>query len=347
MNPLALTCEELTAEFQARYGRGRYHAAALYRAFYLDTAVEIGRLPEFTRSEPLADRVRSEWSVQLPEIVHRESEEGVTKLLFRLNDGLEIETVILPSGNRITLCASSQVGCRMGCRFCRTGKMGLQRNLRAEEIVAQVYTVKVVLGHPVRNIVFMGMGEPLDNFDQLIQAIRVIEDQRGLNIGKRRMTVSTVGLVPGIERLSALNWPQLKLAVSINAPNDDIRSRLMPVNRHYRMSELKSVLQQYPLGRGNALYMEYVLIKGVNDHPDHARQLSEYFNGLTVKLNLIPYNPDSGSEFEAPTAEGLERFRRALIDERIFVRRRSPRGAGIQAACGQLGGRPFSCVLQS
>jgi 23S rRNA (adenine2503-C2)-methyltransferase len=193
------------------------------------------------------------------------------------------------------------------------------------------------MGLDVRNVVFMGMGEPLDNFDQLIRAIRVLEDQRGLNIARRRMTVSTVGLTDGIEKLAALNWPQLRLAVSLNAPNDDLRSRLMPINDHFPLSQLKSVLRSYPLARGNALFIEYVLIRGQNDRPEHARQLADYLNGLPVKLNLIPYNPGSHSPFEAPTPGEVERFREALVAEGIFVRLRSPRGADIRAACGQLG----------
>jgi 23S rRNA (adenine2503-C2)-methyltransferase len=337
MNLMGLTCDEVSEEFRRRFGRGLFHAAALYRSFYHDPRFDIEKLPEFSASGNLADAVRADLTLGLPEITGRQMQEGVTKLVFRLADGLEIESVVIPAAARTTLCLSSQVGCRMGCRFCRTGQMGFQRHLRADEIVAQVYTVKVLMGLDVRNVVFMGMGEPLDNFDQLIRAIRVLEDQRGLNIARRRMTVSTVGLTGGIEKLAALNWPQLRLAVSLNAPNDELRSRLMPINDHFPLFQLKSVLRSYPLGRGNVLFIEYVLIRGQNDRPEHARQLADYLSGLPVKLNLIPYNPGAHSSFEAPTPGEVQRFREALVAEGIFVRLRSPRGAGIRAACGQLG----------
>jgi 23S rRNA (adenine2503-C2)-methyltransferase len=194
------------------------------------------------------------------------------------------------------------------------------------------------MGVAVRNVVFMGMGEPLDNFDNVVQAIDVISDQRGLNIARRHITLSTVGLSGGIRRLADLGWPQLKLAVSLNASNDELRNWLMPINRRYPMDNLKTALGQYPLARGNAIFMEYVLIKGVNDHPRLAAELAAFFQDLPVKLNLIAYNPSDGSPLEAPSEEDLLRFRQALIDQHIFVRQRSSKGAGIRAACGQLGG---------
>jgi 23S rRNA (adenine2503-C2)-methyltransferase len=265
-------------------------------------------------------------------------EGGVVKLVFGLDDGFRIETVVIPMANHATVCISCQVGCRMGCRFCHTGRMGWRRNLRPEEIVAQVYAVKVHMGVSVRNVVFMGMGEPLDNFDNVMQAIEVMADQRGLDIAKRHITLSTVGLPQGIEQLSTLNWPQLNLAVSVNAPDDFLRSQLMPINRQYPLDELKKALRQYPLARGNAIFIEYVLIKGINDQLRHADELSAFFQGLRIKLNLIPYNPSDQFPYEAPTAEDIQRFQQALIDQRIFVRLRNSKGAGIRAACGQLGG---------
>jgi 23S rRNA (adenine2503-C2)-methyltransferase len=215
--------------------------------------------------------------------------------------------------------------------------MGLQRQLTPAEIVAQVYTVKVAMGYNVRNVVFMGMGEPLDNFDNVMQALQVLSDQRGLNIAERRITLSTAGLVDGIERLIALNRPQLKLAVSLNAPCDAVRDTIMPINRRYPLTQLKRALKAVPLGRGNALFMEYVLIKGINDRPQHAAQLADYLRDLPAKLNLIAYNPRRQSPFEAPSAGDLARFQQTLIDNKIFVRVRGSKGGAIWAACGQLG----------
>ena len=337
MNLLELTCGQLADAFERNYGKGLFHAAAVYRSFFNNASARFSDLPELRTSPGLLEKIEKDLSADLPPVEKQVSEQDVVKLAFRLGDGARVETVVIPMENHTTVCVSSQVGCRMGCRFCRTGRMGLKRNLTTAEIVAQVYTVKVVMGLPVRNIVFMGMGEPLDNIDQLIQAIRVLEDQRGLDIAKRHITISTAGLVPGILRLAAENWPQLKLAVSLNAPNDDIRSRLMPVNRAYSMSALKKALQTVPLARGNALFMEYVQIRNVNDAPEHARELSAYLRDLPVKLNLIPCNAFKTSPFETPTEQEIDRFRRALVDQGIFVRLRGSKGADILAACGQLG----------
>lgn len=334
---LGLTYPQLVSIFRERYGRGEFHAAALYRGFYGPARREPTDIKELSASHQLRRQLRSDLELSRPAVVAQTAEDGVTKLVFQLLDGHKIETVVIPMANHATVCISCQVGCRMGCRFCQTGQMGWVRHLTAEEIVSQVYTIKVVMRIDVRNVVFMGMGEPLDNFDPVIQSVRVMEDQRGLNIAKRRITVSTAGLPHQIQRLARLNWPQLKLALSLNAPNNTLRSELMPINRTYPLDQLKSVLNDYPLARGNAIFMEYVLIKGVNDQRAHARQLRDFIGDLPVKLNLIPYNPRRQSPYEAPNLTGLERFHQALIDEAIFVRLRSSKGAGIMAACGQLG----------
>lgn len=337
MNLLGLTYPQLVALFREKYGRGEHHAAALYRSFYRSTNIKPADISEFSNNRQLRRQVTADLELSRPAIVAQTSEDGVTKLVFQLPDDHTIETVVVPMANHVTVCISSQVGCRMGCRFCQTGQMGWFRNMSAEEIVSQVYSVKVAMGLDVRNVVFMGMGEPLDNLDAVAQAIRVMEDQRGLNIAKRRITVSTVGLPQRVEQLAALNWPQLKLALSLNAPNDALRSDLMPINRRYPLDRLRQALAGYPLARGNALFFEYVLIKGVNDRRENARQLREYIGDLPVKLNLIPYNPRHKSPFQAPSLEDVKRFQQYLIDEEIFVRLRSSKGAGIMAACGQLG----------
>ncbi len=337
MNLLELTYSQVLTEFRQRYAKGDFHAAALYRAFYSQAECDPARLPAFAAAPELAHRVREELDNTRPVIVDQCSQEGVTKLLFRLADGLAVESVVVPMTRHTTVCISCQVGCRMGCRLCETGRMGLRRSLSAAEIVAQVHAVKVGLGLEVRNVVFMGMGEPLDNFEQVVQAIRVLEDQRGLDIAKRRITVSTCGRVDGIRRLAALNWPQLKLAVSLNAADDRTRSDLMPVNRQYDLADLKQALRDYPLARGNVLLMEYVLIAGVNDSEDDARHLADYLEGLSARLNLIVYNPRRESPYAAPSPERLDRFHQALVARKVFVRLRRSKGAGIRAACGQLG----------
>jgi 23S rRNA (adenine2503-C2)-methyltransferase len=337
MNLLGLTYAQLVELFRQRYGKGPFHGAALYKAFFQAPGMNLEKLEAFAASPRLLQQVSRDLDTPLPRVVDRIAADGVVKLAFELADGLRVETVVIPMANHATVCISSQVGCAMGCRFCRTGRMGWRRHLTAAEIVAQVYAVKVQMGAAVRNVVFMGMGEPLDNFDNVVRAIEVMSDQRGLDIALRHITLSTVGLPGGIRRLASLGWPQLKLAVSLNAPDDGLRNRLMPINRRHPMDSLKRALRQFPLARGNAIFMEYVLIKGVNDDPRSAAALAAFFQGLDVKLNLIAFNPSDGSPFEAPAEEDLERFHRALIHQRIFVRRRSSKGAGILAACGQLG----------
>lgn len=323
--------------FRERYDKGAFHAAALYRSFYRDHDTDVGRLPAFQQAPRLAGLVRRDLETALPRVEETLQDEKVFKSVLRLSDGLKIEMVIIPMANHTTVCVSSQVGCAMACRFCRTGQMGLRRDLNAGEIVSQVYLARHHLGFDVRNVVFMGMGEPLDNVDAVTQAIAVLSDQRGLDIARRHITLSTCGHVDGIRRLAALNWPDLKLAVSLNAPNDSLRDTLMPINRRYPLKRLKSALAVFPLARANALFMEYVLIKGVNDHEAHAEQLAAFLDGLPAKLNLIPYNPCRDASFQAPSAEDISRFHQQLIHRKLFVRLRSSKGAAILAACGQLG----------
>lgn len=338
MNILALTYEQLTQEFERRYRRGAFHAAALYRAFYASSDMNLDTVPAFDPSTQLKRQIEADLVVAAPLVANRQTQGGVTKLVFEMADGCRVEGVVIPMENHVTVCISSQVGCRMGCRFCETGQMGWHRNLSAGEIVGQVYAVKVAMGMNVRNVVLMGMGEPLDNFEAVTQAIRVLSDQRGLDIAKRRITLSTSGLVDGIKALGDLNWPKLNLALSLNASNDKIRSQIMPVNHKHSMGRLKHVLMNHPRAKGTALFVEYVLIRGVNDKDRHARELADYLQGLDVKCNLIPYNPRRHSPYEPPGEADIHRFHKALIEQQLFVRIRRAKGAAIEAACGQLGG---------
>ena len=279
--------------------------------------------------------------IPLNSIDNTEEEDGLIKFVTRLDDGLCIESVIIPMSSYSTVCVSSQVGCKMGCAFCETGSNGFYRNLDAEEIIGQIYTARFHFGHEIRNVVIMGMGEPLDNFDNVVRAIGIISDQRGFNIAKRHITVSTVGTAEGLRKLAGLGWQDLKLAVSLNAPNDTIRSRIMPANHTFPMAMLRQALMDYPLKRKSAILIEYVLIKGLNDARESARQLAEYLKPLKTKVNLIPVNPNTyaGSRFEAPSQEDMNRFYGWLTENGLFVRKRTARGLGLMAACGQLGGR--------
>ncbi len=337
LNIFGLTCDQLTACLDNTYQKGAYHAAALYRTVFQKGITSLDVIPEFQVSARFAARLAPNLDWYCGRIVDAVTAEGVTKYVIRLDDQNEVEAVYVPMANHNTLCISSQVGCRMACRFCQTGKLGFRRDLTVAEIVGQVYLIRTTLGRPIRNVVFMGMGEPLDNIETVIQAIRVMSDQRGLDIAKKNISISTVGLKTGIEHLIKLNWPALKLAVSLNAPNDALRSQLMPINRSIGLAPLRDVLQNVPLKRDNYLFLAYVLIKGVNDQPEHAAQLADYVKPLKYKLNVIGFNPTPNVDFQEPSMADIDRFCDYLIAENIFVRRRKSKGKAVWAACGQLG----------
>jgi 23S rRNA (adenine2503-C2)-methyltransferase len=336
VNIFVLTCTELADEMSRRYGKGLYHAAALYREIFKKGRASFAEAPELLRSPALAARLAEEAPLPACRIIARQKDE-VIKYASALADGHVIESVIIPAEGRTTLCVSSQVGCRMGCRFCVTGGMEFVRSLTVEEIVWQVYAARFIMNYGINNIVFMGMGEPLDNLENVLQTVRVISDQRGLDVPHRHITVSTAGHADGIRSLAASNLPNLRLAVSLNAANDELRSALMPINRKYPLGRLKEELQAYPLGRDGVIFIEYVLLAGVNDSYNHARELARYLDGIPVRVNLITYNGSSLKTYTAPTKEHVYRFRQWLMDEKLFVSLRQSRGQGIMAACGQLG----------
>jgi 23S rRNA (adenine2503-C2)-methyltransferase len=340
------TCEELADVFTQRMGKGAYHARMLYREVFKSGGSSIDEIPELSAAPDVAHRISSNLLLNPDPVAGVLREAGLVKFVTRLKDGLHIESVIIPMATHGTVCISAQVGCRMGCRFCETAQMGLFRNLTVEEIVGQVYSARFVFGESIRNVVFMGMGEPLDNLSTVIQAIRVLSDPRGLDIAMRYITLSTAGLPGGIERLAGCNWPRLNLAVSLNAPNDQIRSKLMPINKKFNMMCLRDTLQRYPLRKKGAFFIEYVLIPGVNDRPGHARQLADYLSPLRVKLNVIPVNPRVRTRFPPATDHALSAFCSRLIKRQLFVRKRSPRGLAVLGACGQLGGGDLSPLLK-
>jgi 23S rRNA (adenine2503-C2)-methyltransferase len=273
----------------------------------------------------------------------------------RLPPGLETESVLIPMVGRkrrltYTLCVSSQVGCAMGCTFCETAQMGLIRHLTAGEIVAQWWAATHILKHTVSNIVFMGMGEPLDNFDNVIAAIGVLADHRGAALPTSKVTISTVGRLDGLgklkEKIAEPGWHRLNLAVSLNAPNDAVRSAIMPINRGMPMGELQKVLIDWPQYGGGKICVEYVLIPGVNDAPEHVQQIADFLKPINARgrpemprclLNLIPYNPRRNSPWPAPEEAHVDRFLAALRDAGVYAKRRRTKGRDMMGACGQLG----------
>jgi 23S rRNA (adenine2503-C2)-methyltransferase len=322
-----------------RFGRSHGDAKAILRQVHRKGNTRFSEDPDLARNPDLARRFEREIVLTLPHLVDQQQEGETTKLLFRLADDQAIESVLVPMAHYTTICVSSQVGCRMGCAFCQTGKMGLVRQLTTAEIVAQVYWAKQAARAPVRNVVFMGMGEPLDNFANLARALAVLSDQRGLDIAPKHITVSTVGLGDGIARLANLDQPLLNLAVSLGAPNNELRNRLMPVNHSTPLADLQAILAAYPLHPKRALLISYILIPHVNDTERCADELAGFVAPLRAKVNLIPLNPCPDTPYQPPERRAVDRFRDWLVDRGVFVRRRTPKGQAIMAACGQLGAR--------
>ena len=265
------------------------------------------------------------------------SVDGTVKFLFGLTDGLSIESVLIPETKRLTLCISTQAGCGFGCAFCATALMGLKRSLPASEIVDQILEARRTLsaGKRITHVVLMGMGEPLANYAQTLKALEIMSDADwGIGISPRRITLSTVGLVPQMKRL--MEETHVNLAVSLHATTDELRSQLMPVNRKYPLAELIDCCRSLPLAKRRRITFEYVMLRGVNHFPEDAWRLSRLLNRIRSKINLIPFNPHPGSPYQRPTQEEILQFEDALRTRGHHVNVREPRGADIQAACGQL-----------
>lgn len=339
MDMFSLTCDDLCKIMTDTYGKGAYHARALYREIMKSGHENWHQAHEFISSPSLVSLIKNHVIIPVPVITRTVNEEGALKFLCRFMDGLESESVIIPMKHHATLCVSSQIGCRMGCAFCETGHMGFKRHLTTSEIVGQVYAARFVLKHNIRNLVFMGMGEPLDNYGQVKKAIHVLSDQRGLDFAPRRITVSTAGLVPGIRRLARERELQVNLAVSLNGPNDRIRSALMPINKTYNMEELRQALLDFPLGHRGLFFIEYVLIAGLNDSKEHAAELAAYLSPLPVRVNLIPLNKTSGFTHGPTRDEDVHKFAFHLETRGICVVKRWSKGSALAAGCGQLGSK--------
>jgi 23S rRNA (adenine2503-C2)-methyltransferase len=290
---------------------------------------------------PKADRALLEERCRIGHLellARRRADDGTEKWLIGLEDGLKVETVLIPEEGHWTQCLSTQVGCALGCGFCRTTRGGLRRQLRAWEIVDQVVVARRALaeGH-IRNIVLMGMGEPLANYDAVVRAIRLLLLPEGLDLSKRRITLSTCGMIPEMRRLASEGLG-ISLAVSLNATTDELRSRLMPINRRYPIEALLAACRELRLPPRSRITFEYILFDGVNDSPEDARRLVHLLSRIRCKVNLIPHNPFPGSPYEPPTEERIVAFQRVLTDAHITAPIRRSRGAEISAACGQLVG---------
>jgi 23S rRNA (adenine2503-C2)-methyltransferase len=350
----SLTPAELATRCKAA-GAPAYRGEQVFRWLH-EQAVE--SVDEMT-NVPLALRTALVQSAPLRPLmtdVVQEARDGTRKLRFRTVDDRAIESVLIPEDqeglqagidterNRLTLCVSSQVGCAMDCGFCATATLGFGRNLTAGEIVEQVYRATKLAGRRPTNLVFMGMGEPMHNFVELSRALELLQHPWGLHFSPRRITVSTVGIVPGIEKLGALSPPP-NLAISLNATTDEVRDRIMPVNRKWPIAELLAAARKFPLAHGRYITFEYVLLAGVNDSDADADRLLRLTKNLRCKVNLIPWNPFSGPAFERPSAERIRAFQERLRASSLPVYIRTPRGDDIDAACGQLAAREDASLV--
>ena len=326
---------ELEAALEAR-GQKRFHARQIFSWIYKRGVTDLSAMTDLSRE--LRATLAEQFTITTPQIVGRErSADGTEKFLLRLGDGKQLESVFIPDTPAMTFCISTQVGCAMACAFCLTGKMGLVRNLTAGEIAGQVRALAGALGMLDKkfNIVLMGMGEPLHNYDETMRALRILNDEHGLAVSPRRVTLSTVGLLPALEKLA--REPLMpNLAISLHAPNDRLREELVPLNKKYGVADIIAACKRFPLAKRSRITFEYVLLAGVNDSPDDARQLAKLLAGVKSKVNLIPLNAAPGIPFERPSDQAIDQFARILADRGLLVSVRKSRGRDIRAACGQL-----------
>jgi len=337
-----LTADEIAA-YLAEMGEPRYRAKQICEWVFKRNVTDFAamtNLPQTLRAKLAATAEIDNLKILRKQV---SAIDGTTKYLFALADGEQIESVLMlhrqkKSGYRFTACISTQVGCAMGCTFCATGISGLRRNLTAAEIVNQVLTIQADRsGIAIDNVVFMGMGEPLHNYDAVLKAIRILNAPTGLGIGARHITVSTCGLVPAIRRF-ATEGLQVVLAISLHAPNDALRNQIVPINRKYPLQTLIDACREYTKLTGRRITFEYTLIAGLNDQPQHARELVQLLRGLLCNVNLIPVNPVQLS-YARPSTQQVKLFKEILTDGGITAVVREEKGTDIDAACGQLRGR--------
>ena len=339
VNALDLSYEEWVEVCTSRWGLPRYRAEQLCQWIYGKKVFNVHEMTNLSRE--LREKLVYELMI-LPPILLREdvSKDGTRKFLFQLYDGEQIESVMIPQGSHTTACISSQVGCPLSCSFCATGRSGFSRDLAPGEITGQLLAIEKRLGNNIENIVYMGMGEPLLNMVSVFKSIENLHSPKMRNLGARHITISTSGIVPGILELADFHIP-VRLSLSLHAPNDTLRSKIMPVNRKYPLGPLMDALKTYWQRTGERVTIEYVMLQKVNDEPDHAYETAALLSGMSVYVNLIPYNPIDSSHpgdpvFARSSAGRVKEFSAILTKLGIENEIRRERGRDIDAACGQL-----------
>jgi len=342
VNLLDLTRAEMEAFF-ASLGEKRFRAKQVIQWIH---QYGVGDFEQMTNlSKDLRTRLQEKTEIRAPEVIlDQASTDGTHKWLLRLDSGNSVETVFIPEQSRGTLCVSSQVGCALECSFCSTARQGFNRNLTVSEIIGQIWVANKALGRDpkgdriISNVVFMGMGEPLLNFDNTVKAIDLLMDDFAYGLSKRRVTVSTSGVVPALDRLKEVS--DVALALSLHAPEDELRNELVPLNKKYPIREVLDACKRYLQGDNRRkVTIEYVMLEGVNDSPKHARSLIKVLQGIPCKVNLIPFNPFPETQYCRSSANTVDRFRDILIKGGLITITRRTRGDDIDAACGQLVGK--------
>jgi 23S rRNA (adenine2503-C2)-methyltransferase len=345
VNLLGLPRAQLETFVAARLGAKPFRARQLMKWIYRRGAADFSSMTDL--AQDFRTQLAEIAEITVPEIVtEQRSRDGTRKWMLRMDQVQGIETVYIPEPDRGTLCISSQVGCAMDCTFCSTAQQGFNRNLSAAEIVGQVWLARREIGEAgkITNVVFMGMGEPLANYRNVLPAMRIFLDDFGYDLSRRRVTLSTSGLVPQIYKLA--QECNVALAVSLHAPNDELRSELVPINRKHPIAELLEACWHYiEQQNGRSITFEYVMLDGVNDKPEHAQQLARLMKGRPAKLNLIPFNPFPGSQYRRSAAAAIVKFRDILNDHAVIATIRKTRGDDIDAACGQLAGKVMDRTL--
>ena len=331
----ALDLAEVEATFERR-AHPRFHARQIFNWIYAKGVTDFEKMTNLSRQ--LRADLAEHFRIATPALIQKDtSSDGTVKFLLGLEDGRRIESVFIPDTPSQTFCISTQVGCAMKCGFCLTGKMGLVRNLTAGEIAGQVRVLasETALRTSKFNIVLMGMGEPLHNYENTMKALRILNDAHGLAVSPKRVTLSTVGVVPALERL-ATEPLMPNLAISLHATTEDQRDALVPVNRKYGLEDILTAARKFPMRRRNRITFEYVLLYGVNDTPEDARRLVRLLGNIRCKVNLIPLNEAAGISFRRPSDQRVNKFAEILATARVPVSIRKSRGRDIRAACGQL-----------
>lgn len=331
---LGMTRDELIALCRD-VGVKEVHGERLNAFIYRQNVSDPMHMPEIP--ERLRQHLLTEFSPLEPACVQLQADaDGTRKMLLRMGDGKEVESVLIPAPGRLTQCISSQVGCAVGCQFCLTATAGLTRNLTATEMLAEVMTARAMSAEPIRNIVLMGMGEPLHNYEHVSRFVRIATDPLGMAFSPRRVTLSTAGLIPGIERMVADDLP-CNLAVSLNATTDAVRNQIMPINQKYPLAELIACMHRYIKARNRKrILVEYVMLADINDSLEDAHRLVALLDGMGCTVNLLPFNPFPGSPFKRPNDATVDAFRAILVEASMVAVVRESRGREISAACGQL-----------